>query len=522
MQMIPSQPIDTKSSAELRVFDQLRKAFSSPAKGHWFAMHSLNLPRHTSQRFGEIDFIVCGPEGLFVFEVKGGGVSCRDGRWQSVDRTNETHHLRQSPFQQAENNLHGLRDKLHPHVQPFIVGYGVILPDTECIPDSAEWDRSVLADARDFRQFEKWLEKFISHWRSIAPKKSSASAEQVKQLKQMLRPDFESVMRLHVSAHEAERRIAQLTDDQMRFIDVVAANDRVICNGGAGTGKTMMAIELAKRWTASGQNVLLACHSPWLKSYLGRLSNDIPGLTVSLVESLSVTARRAGLEKFDALIVDEGQDVLNMEALDQLEKHLNKGLAEGRWCFFHDTNNQSGLCGSYVPDAYAYLESLAPARIPLTTNCRNTKQILRSIQECLHADLGNPGVGDGPAIRQTRLTEVSMAGDTLLNELQMLREQGFSDGDITVLSGLPYGQSSISALPADWQRKIRRLDEASAGMVQRTQIGFAEISHFKGLESEVVILVDLAEPAQNSAERPLHYVGMSRARALLSVIYLPT
>ena len=76
-------------------------------------------------------------------------------------------------------------------------------------------------------------------------------------LAQHLRPDFEAVVPLHVPAHDVETRIAHLTRDQMRLIDVVEANPRVICSGGAGTGKTMLALELAKRQGAAGKKLSL-------------------------------------------------------------------------------------------------------------------------------------------------------------------------------------------------------------------------------------------------------------------------
>ena len=90
MRMIPSQPLGTGSKAEKRTFDRLRAAFSGSDQNAWFAMHSLSLPRHEYKRFGEIDFVVCGPEGLFVLEVKGGGVSCHDGVWETTDRYGKT------------------------------------------------------------------------------------------------------------------------------------------------------------------------------------------------------------------------------------------------------------------------------------------------------------------------------------------------------------------------------------------------------------------------------------------------
>ncbi|KJS30244.1 MAG: NERD nuclease [Desulfatitalea sp. BRH_c12] len=518
MRMIPSQPLVTSSNAEIRMFDQLRSAFSRPDQNGWFAMHSLNLPRHEYKRFGEIDFVICGPEGLFVLEVKGGGVSCHDGIWETTNRYGETERLRESPFKQAEGALHGLRGKLPASLSNvFVVGYGVVMPDVDRLPDSAEWDRAVLADGRDFRQFEKWLERFIRYWSAKDPRKSAATPSQLKVLQQHLRPDFEAVVPLHVSAHEVEMRIARLTEDQLRLIDVVEANPRVICSGGAGTGKTMLALELAKRWSASGMKTALACHSPWLKRFLER--NAVPGLIVSLAESLHVAAKRASIEGFDALIVDEGQDILNMYVLAQLDRCLHGGISEGRWCFFHDANNQSGLCGSYVPDAYEYLESICPVRIPLKTNCRNSLPILQRIQGDLDADVGNSGVGDGPAVREICVADADSAIQALEKELHDLVDvERFSLGDIVVLSPLPFVQSWTSSLSENLRGSISVLDDASPRNINRHSIGFAQIGDFKGLESEVVVLVDMPRPGHSEPLRSLHYVGMSRARALLSMI----
>ena len=500
------------------MFDQLRATFSGPDQNGWFAMHSLNLPRHEYKRFGEIDFVICGPDGLFVLEVKGGGVSCHDGIWETTNRYGETERLRESPFKQAEGALHGLREKLPASLfNMFVVGYGVVIPDVERVPESAEWDRAVLADGRGFRQFEKWLKRFVRHWRAKDSRKTTANPEQLNALRQHLRPDFEAVVPLHVSAHDVETRIARLTEDQLNLLDVVEANSRVICSGGAGTGKTMLALELAKRWGASGMKTALACHSPWLKRFLER--NAVPGLTVSLADSIHVTAKRVGIEKFDALIVDEGQDVLNMDALARLDDRLREGISEGRWCFFHDANNQSGLCGSYVPDAYDYLESFGPARIPLKTNCRNSLPILKRIQLALHADMGNAGVGDGPAVREIHVSDAKGATEALEKELRSLVDgEGFGLGDIVVLSPFPFAQSWVSALPTDLRESVSVLDDASPRNMSRHTIGFAQIGDFKGLESEVVVLVDMPRPGHSGTLRSLHYVGMSRARALLSMI----
>lgn len=508
----------TDSKLEPQVFDQLRSTFSGGDKNGWFAMHSLNLPRHEYKRFGEIDFVVCGPEGLFVLEVKGGRVSCHEGIWETTNRYGETDRLKESPFSQANSALHGLLKKLPDTIsKAFVVGYGVIMPGVERLPDSAEWDRAVLADGRDFRQFEKWLDRFIRHWRAKDANKPAASPSQLKALQQFLRPDFEAVVPLHVSVHDVEARIVRLTEDQLRWVDAIEINPRVICSGGAGTGKTMLALELARRWCAAGMKTVLACHSPWLKRYLER--HAVPGLTVSLADSIHVTARRAGIDKFDALIVDEGQDILNMDALDMLDSFLLGGISEGRWCFFHDVNNQSGLCGSYVPDAYDYLSSSNPLQIPLRTNCRNTPPILQRIQGDLSADVGNSGVGDGPAVREVCVADADSAIEALEKELHdLVDSEGFDPGDIVVLSPVPFSQSWTSSLSEHLRDSISILDDASPRNMNRHTIGFAQIGDFKGLESEVVVLVDMPRPGHSETLRSFHYVGMSRARALLSMI----
>jgi len=516
--MIPSEPLLTDSCAEMRVFDQLRSTFAGPGDTDWFALHSLNLPRHEYKRFGEIDFIVCGTDGLFVVEVKGGGVSCRDGVWETYNRSGVKERLKESPFRQAEGALHGLRKKLpHQIEHVFVSGYGVVMPDVESLPESAEWDRAVLADAKDFKQFEQWFNRLIKHWRAKDARKPKASSEQLRQLQQLLRPDFEAVVPLHITAGTVESRIARLTEDQLRLIDAVEANERVICAGGAGTGKTMLGLELAKRWSAAGMSVAMTCHSPWLKSFLER--NPLVGLTICLSDSIHLAAKRAGIVKFDAVIVDEGQDILNMESLSKLDAYLSGGLDRGRWCFFHDINNQSGLCGAYVPDAYDYLTSLSPTKIRLRTNCRNSLPILERIQGALQADMGNSGVGNGPSVRESVANDRQEAIKFVESELEILAEgEGFVYGDIVILSHLPFDKSWASSLSPRWRKSISVLDGASFLRSARQSIGFAQVPDFKGLESEVIVLIDLPAPGSSAHLRSLHYVGMSRARAVLSMI----
>ena len=523
MRMIPDTPHGTHSQAEKRVFDRLRAAFADEQDGVFTAYHSLNLTRHAYKRFGEIDFLVCCPQGIFVIEVKGGRVGCHNGIWQYTNRYGDVTESNEGPFKQAESALHGLMANLRANlpdrvVAQFSIGYGVIFPDCEWPVSGAEWDAKTVADARGYKDIERWLEKLFQYWRGKDGGHRHPTAPALKELRHYLRPEFEAATPLHVQALGAEERIATLTEDQMAMVDVVTANRRVLCSGGAGTGKTFLALELARRWTAEDMNVALVCRSPWLKNYLdARFS--IPKLTVSLVSAVRNACRRQGLDSFDAVIVDEGQDIFDMASLDCLDSVLNGGLIDGRWCIFHDINNQSGLFGSFDQEAMDYLASIQPVRVPLRTNCRNTRIILDKVQTSLGADMGTRGAGFGPSIREHYSTSRDESAQLLAIELiELIDHGGISPGDVTILSPYPFGDSCVALLPEKIRREIVALDEYSLRNFPNTKTSFAEIANFKGLENEAIIVTDLPPPTKGRQNLVMHYVAMSRARSVLSLI----
>ncbi len=525
MLMIPATPHGTKSQAEKRLFDRLRSISTDEQKESLVAYHSVYLTQHAYKRFGEIDFLICGYPGIFVLEVKGGGVACRGGVWQYTDRWGSVFEKNESPFKQADSALHGLLRNLEAKfgigmVSQFTIGYGVVFPDCEWRETGAEWDPHVLAGPRDMRDFERWLRKLFQYWRNKDSHPRRPDPATLKDLRHYLRPEFETAIPLYVQANQAEERVVSLTEDQMAMVDVVAANRRVMCSGGAGTGKTFLALELARRWTAEGAKVVLACRSPWLKRYL-ESQFSLPGLVVTQAESIRLACRRADLDYFDAMIVDEGQDLFDMESLDNLDACLRNGLSEGRWAFFHDVNNQSGFFENPDQEAIDYLLNSNPAQIPLRTNCRNTRVILEKVQTALGADMGVRGAGEGPKIREHVVTTREASAEVLALEIREIVDVGgVSSGSVTILSPFPFNESSASLLRESLQREIQILDEYSLRNTPFRKINFAEISNFKGLENEAIIVVDLESPKFGDKTLSMHYVAMSRARAVLSLIYL--
>ena len=525
MRMIPSEPYDTGSQAEKKIFERLRIAFDD----RYIAYHSLKPTRHPHKRFPEIDFVICCPEGLYVLEVKGGRIACHGGVWRYQDRNGRATQSQEGPFRQAETALHGLMEDLRANLpvgvlDRFTIGYGVVFPDCEWRSDGAEWDPAMLADARRSRDLEGWLRGLFEYWRARDGGKGQPDDGALRRLQEYLRPDVDTTPANEVDArlvHQVEdagRRIESYTDDQMCMAEVAEANPRVLCAGGAGTGKTFLAERLARRWSEAGMQVALVCRSPWLRHLLAsRLS--MPGLAVSLIDGVRLDCRRAGLERFDALIVDEGQDLFEMNCIETLDTVLDGGLEAGRWCWFHDFNNQS-LTHRFDGRAKDYLESLNPVQMRLRINCRNTRVILEWIQDALDADLGVRGAGAGPQVRRFTVANQRESAMRAAREIvELVDVGGLAPGSVTILSPFEFAESSVTAMPPDAALRVRRLDEYSMRGVPVDKVGFARIEEFKGLENEAIIVVDL--PAPNGAGRntTAHYVAMSRARSVLSLIH---
>ncbi len=524
MQLIPSKPYPTKSRAELRVFDKLRESFVHDSS--YLAFHSLNLTNHATKRFGEVDFVLVTKFGLFVLEIKGGGIRRTNGVWYTVNKYQEIDRI-QDPFRQAETALHAIRKAIQQSGEfsqaRIPVGFGVVFPDVEWHQNSPEWDRQTICDCNNIKTFERWLNRFFYYWQSKPANSCELQAIDILALKRFLRPDFEVIEPVNAVLDKLNDCALQLTEDQYRYLDIAAANKRVLCSGGAGTGKTFLAIELARRMGDEHTHVVFVCKSNWLRRYLeSRMKSEY--VVLSTIDSAVIDKQRAGIEKYDILIVDEGQDLFNHKDINVLDSMLWGGLRGGEWYIFHDINNQTGLLpgssATQSKEIMTCLCSYTPVNIPLTINCRNTKNIIDKIHDALLMDMGVNGTGIGPNIVEYSVTSYNKV-ETLEHQIIHLFDNGVPVESITILSPFTYEDSSVSALPGEIKRRIIRLDDFSIRSFPVEGISFSEIKNFKGLENEVIIVVDLDEPVgfQGQIEKTNHYVAMSRARGLLCLIW---
>ena len=515
MKVIPNVPYNNDSFAEQQVFEAL-KAVNT--EYNCVAFHSIMLPNHAYKRISEADFVIVSRYGVFVLEVKGGTVSQKGGKWVTKTRNGIFEIL--DPFKQANSALHGLNEKITAYVEleqeRLPLGYGVIFPDVIWDRDGAEWESEIVCDSRDMHQFEHWLTSFFDYWHKRPANSKFLSDNDVSNIIDYLRPDFDFIQPLFAYVENVNHLSVKLTEEQYHYVDMAMDNKRIICSGGAGTGKTFLAAELCRRFIAQGKTVLLACHSSWLRHYLTTL---IPSekLIITTISGLSVTMRREDIDCVDVLVVDEGQDVLNIKDLEHLNGVLKDGLNNGQWYFFHDINNQSNILTELDSNAMTWLKDQNnPAIFKLNINCRNTSNILLKIQSSLACDLGKPALTEGPEV-----TEFFGDRDTLSKELSILLEElkqsELDKGSITILSAFRKRKSLLSLLEAHEVKDIIELDDYKVKTYPFTDITFAEIANFKGLENDVIILLDLEDPLclTTNDKSSLHYVGMSRAKAKL-------
>lgn len=517
MEIAPQFPLDNSSSAERKVFKAIKYYRTTDCDPK--AFHSLLLKDHGLKRIGEADFVIVSTHGLFVLEVKGGRINVENRTWTTKNRDDVIETI-QDPFKQAETAVHAINNSIKKFAKTdesrIPLGYGVVFPNTDWKVKGIEWDSEMICDKRDMADFQHWLDEFFDYWNNKRPNnKNLLSQSDIDNIAQYISPRFELVEPLFDRINFINKQVVRFTEDQYHFVTIAMANPRVICQGGAGTGKTFVAAELAKRLNELGKTTLLVCKSTWLKHYLSTRINN-PNLTLINSDALSQLKRTTGISEYDVLIVDEGQDLLNQRDLQRLSDVVKGGFADGQWYFFHDNNNQANLLQQTEPDAIQILLDHTPTQLPLSTNCRNTQKILEHIQTQLGCDIGTSSIVEGPEVVHIYEQE-TQAIKRLQLIIEELHESSIDLGTVTILSPVQLRHSIVSKLPPDYLKAITVLDDYRVRSMPFEGISFAQVKDFKGLENDVIILVDLPPPEdiQESESKANHYVGMSRARALL-------
>lgn len=482
----------------------------APQTNNWVCFHNLYCGEHRKQQSTEIDFLLIAPPfGVFCIEVKGGTVSYCDGVWK-FSGGNKHYETQKSPFEQARLNALCVIDYLKKRVgKPPFVFNGVIFPFSD-FPESAGLEAAAAHRILDRRNFSaSGLYAFIKNIHGNDCPKAQMSLPEAEKVRSVLGPRFEISPSLLSLIGETESRILRYTEEQYRIVETLAqCNPRVVVSGYAGTGKTVMAMDLAMRYARNGERTGLIVISKNLAKHLQkRVAEVCQKNRWSPPEVFSLYTKEEAKKPeafFDAIIIDEAQDIMTSEELCIIvDSMLKGGIEKGKWFFFGDTERQVLEAGAN--QVFYELFAVSPVRLPLKRNCRNTRYIANRalvLGRFSSDSLELPPRADTDPVVNTKEFGKEPFEKVLAGEVKQMRDDGVDKKDIVVL--VTNGSS--------YMEKASRTATSSG-------IDCYSVSEFKGLEARCIIYVDPVcevPPMYNSDL--LRYVGVTRASVKLTFI----
>lgn len=549
--MIPPV-IDPSESppGEVLIFDLLAKA---PNTEEWVVLHSLDIPKHVRQVEGEMDFAVLVPGGAVVcLEVKSHEhIRVREGLWHMGGDPP----TRRSPFVQANEAMQSTIARVKRETKfegvPFVSA--VAFPCCDFNAQSFEWETHEWFDETALAALgivgvinrivngarRKLAAVPTAMW--FRPGASEPTLDQCLELAETLRPSFERHRTPKQRRAAMQADLVRYTTEQYEALDYLEAAPRVVLSGAAGTGKTLLAVEAARRAVARGHTTLLCCYNSllgrWLKDVAGPLE---PAAHISTLHSLMVEVAGVAVpadapssfwqgelpdaacrqlsnghplsNHFDRLVIDEAQDVLTEPYLFFLDLLLKGGLRAGCFQMFGDFERQAIFTDL---DTRTFLSEWADfIPVPLAKNCRNRPRVGH-----LAAAASGPGTpyksfrrpDDGNDVKPVPYVNPEQQTVVLAAAIDKMRSDGFQLEDIVVLSPLAE-RAAVHQLGDPYANWLCKADQP-----RPAKIRWSSIHAFKGLDAPAVIVTDISS-VSTTMDQMLLYIAASRATERLCLI----
>jgi len=549
-----AQLADLPSQAEAKVY----RAFRHSLPQDFVVLFQVGwiLRREEEQaKDGETDFLICHPDlGYLCVEVKGGGIEFDSGSgdWFSVDRHRRKHSIN-NPISQALKAKYSIRSKLNENqrwrdlsLRSVVRGHAVFFPDVGNANALSRPDMppTLIGCAKDLQDPKAWIDGVFAYWGKDATGCTPMGRRGVEVLRDVFAKSFVVAPLVSSQLAEQEARRLILTKDQMRVLDFLRSHRRVAVSGGAGTGKTVLALEKARRLASEGFRTLLTCYNRQLADHLSDLCADTPNLDVmsfhqlchrqveranrvsrrDLVAEAKVTYPGKDLfevqlpnalaysleilpDRYDAIVCDEGQD-FREEFWVPIELLLSDYDKSPLYVFYDDNQNLYSRAASFP---------IRDEPFSLTTNCRNTGPVHAAAYKHYKGLPVSPPDIPGDEVQYAEsASKDQQAAKIVARIVDLIAKQGVAPGDITVLIADALHKAEYYAAlrrlplpkPALWLEEGFRRDNA---------VLIDTIQRFKGLEAPIVILWGL-DTIDLSRNPELLYVGMSRAKSLLVIV----
>ncbi|MET3962829.1 hypothetical protein ABIE44_002763 [Marmoricola sp. OAE513] len=516
------------STAELDVWTRLRDVLPGDA------ILVSNLRLIDQDKDHEADLVVLLPDvGAIVLEVKGGSVWCDGGQWWSSGRSGD-HKI--SPVEQAMTTRYAVRafveDDPRWDRERIVWAHGVVTPYSEFPADFATTDcpRWLLQDKNDLDDLVTRLEEL---GRNSQHGKRLPTHDDIELIVEILHG--RSFTRRDPNAEALDRQATsdRLTAEQATLLKVTRLLRRVEIRGGAGSGKTVLALAQARELTRGRagevpQRVALLCYSIGLGEFLKRETDtwpknqrpafvgtweelgalwgapkgdrqdssfweeELPDLMAGLADRLQ------DLAKFDAFIVDEAQDFAETWWIPLLK--ALRDPEEGGLYVYSDENQRIFARFGQPP------VPLVP--LVLDHNLRNTKQIHTAFDPLAPSRMTSRG-GEG-TFDVSFLPGGDDPIDVADSAVEVLLEAGWHPGNIALLTTGSRHPEQVAQTEADGQAAYWR-------SYWEDDVFYGHVLGSKGLERPAVVLCVNDSAVKDRAREKL-YVGMSRATDQLIVV----
>lgn len=545
--MIPSyiDQDDPRRNGERMVFDW----FSNP-KIPGTVYYSLLQKNHKHKLIGEVDFLYVCERGFLCIEVKGGqNIYRKERQWYSINRRGE-HNQIHNPFIQAKDCQYALKDYFnrtygqYSEQANYLVGYAVIFPECCFTGDGNDLVTEVMFDGKyNIDDFPSYLNRVFDYWENLEKTHHNHTPlklnyQQLKQANDLLRGDFHVVPSLYLELQHIEQKMIELLDEQYDYLDVAENNSKVIIKGAAGTGKTLLALELARKNAAKNEQVLYVCYNSNMSDYAEMSLESNPYIETKTFHSLMIglmndhslysfspseLARKylnlkiEPPKKYSVVIIDEGQDLFSVDVLTVIDSLLEGGLKDGKWTAFLDPNQDIFNPDDEYNRTMEYMCAVYhPTVLSLKTNCRNTQPIAsRTAAVTITRPAKNLKISGPNVVTKSYINNLDFIS-IFTKELKSLLASGVSAEDIVILSKYKKENSNLAGINNLCNLAI--VEQIGIKSFKSRVLNYYTVQSFKGLESKIVFYIDI-DGFKRIDDRRINYVAMSRARLRLYLFY---